>query len=362
MFVTTTYRAFGDVPARYDVLFDRAVRQNFFLSRPWFESLASALTVGKRLWVVAVASQGGEPLALLPMVQEPHAHAWTPRLLHGLANYYAPLFGPIVDRNLFTSEACDALARALTDTADWDVVDLHPMDADGGIFDCLTASLRHAGLWVQSYFCFANWYLQVQGRSFEQYYASLPSILTNTLARKERQVRLKGGARFTIVTGREGLDSAIRTYEAIYTASWKPPEESPELVRGLICLLADRDWLRLGFLYISDAAVAVQLWIVAHGRASIYKLAHLEQFSNLSPGSQLTLEMMRYVLDVDRVDEVDYLTGDESYKRNWMSHRRERMGIIAFDPRKLRGLLVGIRHIGGRMLKRALMPAYASRR
>jgi CelD/BcsL family acetyltransferase involved in cellulose biosynthesis len=57
---------------------------------------------------------------------------------------------------------------------------------------------------------------------------------------------------------------------------------------------------------------------------------------------------MEHVIDRDKVSVVDYLTGDDGYKKDWMTHRRERWGIVAFNPRSLRGLLRAARHFGGR--------------
>jgi CelD/BcsL family acetyltransferase involved in cellulose biosynthesis len=66
---------------------------------------------------------------------------------------------------------------------------------------------------------------------------------------------------------------------------------------------------------------------------SIFKLAYDERFAQLSAGSVLTSQLMRQVIDVDRVAVVDYLTGDDAYKRDWMSHRRERVGVRALQLR-----------------------------
>ena len=62
--------------------------------------------------------------------------------------------------------------------------------------------------------------------------------------------------------------------------------------------------------------------------------------------------VMKHVIDIDRVHTIDYLIGDDPYKKEWMSQRRERHGIIAFNPRRPRGLLAGIRHFAGKELKR----------
>jgi hypothetical protein len=47
--------------------------------------------------------------------------------------------------------------------------------------------------------------------------------------------------------------------------------------------------------------------------------------------------MFQHALEKDRVAEIDYLTGDDPYKSAWMSHRRERIGLIASNLRSPRG-------------------------
>ena len=62
--------------------------------------------------------------------------------------------------------------------------------------------------------------------------------------------------------------------------------------------------------------------------------------------------LMEHVIDKDKVAEVDFLIGDDAYKRDWMSDRRERWGIIAQGPRTLAG---GVGLIG-KILARKLKP------
>src|SRR5260370_2009039 len=100
--------------------------------------------------------------------------------------------------------------------------------------------------------------------------------------------------------------------------------------------------------YIDDAPAAAQVWIVNNGTASIYKIAYDQKFKELSVGSYLTMHLMERAIDVDKVREIDYLSGDDRYKSDWMSHRREHWGILAINPRPLLGALPLIRPVAGR--------------
>jgi hypothetical protein len=42
---------------------------------------------------------------------------------------------------------------------------------------------------------------------------------------------------------------------------------------------------------------------------------------------------MEHVIDVDRVEQIDFLTGNDAYKREWMSDRRERWRLCCFKEK-----------------------------
>ncbi|MDP2323701.1 MAG: hypothetical protein Q8N51_06685, partial [Gammaproteobacteria bacterium] len=42
-------------------------------------------------------------------------------------------------------------------------------------------------------------------------------------------------------------------------------------------------------------------------------------------------------MEEDQVLEVDYLIGNDPYKQAWMNRRRERWGIVAYNPKTLSG-------------------------
>jgi hypothetical protein len=218
------------------------------------------------------------------------------------------------------------------------------------MFRLIIPALRAAGFWVDTYFCFGNWYLDVAGRTYETYFAGLPSKLRNTIVRARKKLEKAGAWSIEIHTeAGSGLTGAIADFEKVYGQSWKHEEPFPDFIGGLCRTAATNGWLRLGVLKLAGEPIASQLWLTKDGHALIYKLAYVEAYKGLSAGSVLSAALMQHAIEVDHAHEIDYLTGDDAYKRDWMSHRRERLGIIAFNPLTLRGLAGSARHFGGKL-------------
>jgi hypothetical protein len=358
MTAVSNVSSFENLPDEFRSLFERAESRSFFFGLPWFRTFAKcALDRGDetRLYTVVASENAREVRIVLPTLRRTADSGFLrARKLHSLSSYYTSLFGPI-GTGATSEAALDALSKALAeDSPRWDILDFKPLALDDSCFAALVSGLKSAGFVVQTYFCFGNWYLQINGRSFEQYFESLPSVLRNTLNRKKKKFEKSGRGHLEIVTGGQGLESAIEAYNKVYLSSWKEPEPYPDFVPSLIRECAHRGALRLGILTIDGEPAAAQFWIVQNGAALIYKLAYDQRFGELSVGTILSAALMKHTIDVDRVSEIDYLTGDDSYKKDWMSDRRERWGILAMNPRTLHGSLAIARHVGGRALKRGL--------
>jgi len=360
MHTTTVYTDLAALPNHYEPLLSRAGNVSLFFTLPWYRNFIQSVLAPSehlRIYAVDAAANASSPLAVLLMrYRDSDAGLLGARMLSGLSNYYTSLFGPVIEPGRSDAQMIlDSLAAGIArDGIRWDLIDLHPLAADTPVFPALVTAFKNAGFIVQSYFCFGNWYLQVRGRTYAEYFETLPSQLKNTIRRKKRQLEKLGKVRIALHQDGTSLEEALRAYEQIYAMSWKIPEPYPKFIPGLCRTCAEAGWLRLGIIYIDDQPAAAQIWIVSSGIAAIYKLAYDERFSKLSAGSILTAYLMEHVIDVDKVHEIDYLTGDDDYKKDWMSDRRERWGIMAFNPRTPRGVLAAVRHLGARAARRAI--------
>lgn len=183
----------------------------------------------------------------------------------------------------------------------------------------------------------ANWRISTDGMDFESYWAARPARLRNTARRRARgsDIEVRIHDRFD--------DQAWADYEAVYRASWKPEEGSFSFLRELAQQEGAAGALRLGLAYHEGAPVAAQLWLTENGEAVIHKLAYAESAKARSPGTTLSMAMFRHALDEDRVKRIDYGTGDEAYKADWMDDRRMLWRLRAFNPGRLRGLAAAAR-------------------
>ena len=158
------------------------------------------------------------------------------------------------------------------------------------------------------------------------------------IRRLDRKFEETSNLRFELTAGPDGLHKAIEDYETVYSRSWKVPEKYPAFIPALIRCMAELGSLRLGLLYLDDPPVAAQIWLVSGGRATIYKIAYDQDYKKLGVGSMLALRMFRHVIDIDKVKEIDYGSGDDPYKKTWLSSRRERWSLEAFNSRTAWGL------------------------
>lgn len=332
--------------AEVTALDDFAPRASIEDSLDWFGLLQRQVypdDAGIRYYYVA---EHGRPTAILPLRRTLQGGV---RTLEALSNYYTSLYAPLLSRDSDPLALRHLLSAATREARGAHVMRFAPLDPDAPGYAALLNELRATGWIPLTFFCFGNWFLRVDG-GWEDYLRKRSANLRSSIKRRNREFAAEGGT-LEVISGPEDLEQAIAAFQEVYSASWKKPEPYPDFVPSLIRLLAARGMLRLGIARLQGRPIAAQLWIAGEGKASIYKVAYHHAYAALSPGTVLTSYLLRHVIEHDRVGEVDFLIGDDDYKKIWMSHRRERWGIVAFNPRTVVGCTLLLKEVAGRLAK-----------
>lgn len=277
----------------------------------WFDALARECGL-KPLHVIA---RSGTDWAILPLRRAANR-------IEALTTWYSFRWRPLIGPGGNCPVLLEALGRDLRKRTAR--LCLAPLPDEDGSTASLALALRRTGWSVRVEQCDVNHYLSVKHRTFADYLASRPGALRTTLKRKS--------AKLSVEILKHFEPGAWAEYEAIYAASWKPDEGAPAFLRRFAEAEAAGGRLRLGLARAEGKTVAAQFWTVEGGTAWIHKLAHLPDAAGLSPGTVLTAALLEHVIDADRVATVDFGTGDDPYKRDWMEQVRPRYQLEALNP------------------------------
>ncbi|PJG49174.1 CelD-like protein [Sphingobium sp. LB126] len=318
MLVAREYRSVMEARQALGTALDRTSTPSLFDRIDWFESLhehcfaetdariIQALEGEHQAWLFLVSPKAGRLSALANW----YSFDWTPIFL-----------GPsdlTVRRRLIEAVA----QNLLKDSAQ---INLYPVTEASGL---LLDAFRRAGWFGVRRPMGGRHILHLNGRTFEEYWAQRPGRLRTLITRKSR------ASRFTLSITDRLTDALWRDYVAVHDRSWKQPEANLPFLHALAARESAAGTLRLGFARLEEQPIATQLWTVENGTALIHKLVHDQALDGASPGSLLSHAMFADVIRNDHVATIDYGTGDNNYKTDWMEQRETLHQLDFFNPRR----------------------------
>lgn len=319
------YSKWKQLPTSANQLFEEHARTSIFFSRTWLESLDKVIQHDDQSLLLACVIEGRQVLAILPLMFRDGKH------LYSLKHFYSSLYTLLLVQHN-QQAVLNCLVQGL-DRMSIESLRLDPIAEDDHNVQMLQSTMVSSGYQCHRHFRFYNWIYRLQGQSYEEYMATRPSRVRNTVSRKQRKLQREHGYQIRLYTDND-LELALNDYNHVYRNSWKAHEQFDGFIDNLSKTLAQAGWLRLAVLYIDEQPAAAQLWFVVHDRASIFKLVYDEAWKQYSPGSILISYLMKHVIEIDKVSEIDFLTGNDAYKQDWMSERRERWMLSLYKPHK----------------------------
>lgn len=317
-----------------------------FLCFEWFKLWLEHFLKDSRLLILLLYREG-EIVTIVPfLIKEEKLKRINVRKIDLLGNVYSPiryfLFSRFDDeervKNLYY------IFHFLSSVyKNWDILDLYAIPEENNCFNVLRMAIKGTGLRHLDYSCFGDWYLDEINFSWEQYFKKFNSKFRHNIRYRREKLEKAGNFEVKIIRSKdEAIDQYMDLYYEVYAKSWQKKEGvGPTFHLDLAKIAARNGWLRLGFLFLNGNAISSQFWLSCKRNAFILKTVYDQNYKEYSPGQILTTEMMKHVMDIDKVKMMDYLHGDESYKKEWTFKRRERKGILVYNN-NIKGNYLGL--------------------
>lgn len=308
-----------------------------FLDYYWFRAFSKYVVhaMGQPQWLVL--SNGDSTMALMPMVARKIGRC---HILQSMTNYYCPYFD-IIANDISRAELTEELIKRAKPIFDqYDRIDILPLidEVKGRFLAAFNIDNFHCHQYRHS----TNW-RKLGITDFSEYWSARSSKLRATISRKYRKL-LKLEHEIRIYSG-DISEKALADYHRVYFKSWKTNEPHPAFIDAIVNQSNDEKSLRLGIIYIDKTPAAAQIWLVRSGTGYIMKLAYDPQFSAFSVGSVLSYKLFEHVIKTDGIQNIDYLTGNDAYKMDWMDSSRQIYGIEIANTASFLGKFFAVRHM-----------------
>ncbi len=322
---------------------------DFFSSLAWYQAFAGSCieTRAKPLFLCGTGHYpNGEAFLFLPMrtpAGQPSSDL-PQSLTRGetvasMTNYESVYMDPILEYSpLDHSRVLSDLQSFSRRMQKFLVADFNHCDPRTDAQDKIVTILKALGYSVRKYSFRNMLYETVDGQSYAGYLSSLSKSLRSNLNTCSNRISRAGRVECEIVSG-DCQNHHIKAVFAVHAASWKNDELFPDFTRAIIEAAARCGTLRLGILKLDGEPIAVQIWIVSGGTATIYRIHYIQEYAHLSPGTVLQSKMLEHIIDVDQVKEIDFGIGDEGHKARWLTQRRTVGGVVGFDQSSISGRL-----------------------
>lgn len=260
---------------------------------------------------------------------------YSAKMLNSMTNYYSPIFG-LADQPLSKCPDQQTVKQQKEAFSKFDFINVVPLFLEQA--NNWKNAFEQIGFRGFIYQHSVNWY-ETNISNLDDFWQRRPSKLINTLKRKQDLMRKQSG--FTIRIYNEGnqeqLMQALIDYHQVYYHSWKRSEPTPAFIDSICQFCWSNQALRIGVIYFENKPIAAQIWFVYKDTAKIFKLAYHTDYNRFSPGTVLTAALMDYVINQDKVQNIDFLTGNDEYKKDWMSEKRYLYGLQLCNKTTIRG-------------------------
>jgi CelD/BcsL family acetyltransferase involved in cellulose biosynthesis len=335
---------FEKLRTAWDNLAEKQGASTPFLCFDWFKVWLAHFLKGDKLLILLLYKEH-EIVVIAPFLIKTESYKGINiNRIELIGNVYSPfryfLFSELNDEERIRNLSF-IFQSLFKDYKNWDVLELTGIPEENKCFDVLKMAVKQRRVKYADFVCFGDWYMDEIECSGDEYFNQLPERIRKDVSYCKRRLQKMGKCEFKLIRNGDEIDHHMDLYYAIYSKSWQEREGiGPTFHRDLAKMAVRNGWLRLGFLCLDGSPIASQFWISCNGCAFILKTVYDQDYKKYSPGKILTSEIVKFVIDFDKVKAIDYVQGDETYKQDWTPKRRERKSLLVFNS-SIKGQYLG---------------------
>jgi CelD/BcsL family acetyltransferase involved in cellulose biosynthesis len=335
--VITEPHEFERIGPVWDDLVRRAQPAHPFLTHAWFRTWWDAFGGDRRLYVVVV-HDGRGPIAIAPLMR-----ARTKVLgvevdaVEPIVNDHTPRYEFILtDRR---RAACRTIWEHLRDAGHgWQLLFARQLPSGSITLSTLAACAEQDGYLVGRRTWESSPFVSFSG-TWARFYAARSRNHRSKVNTGLNRLRRLGAVQLETVTEGPMIETALQDGFRIEAAAWKArtgtaivcDETVGRFYRDLATRAASAGTLRLLFLNVAGRRIAFAYALEAYNRLFVLKAGYDPEFARYSPYNVLCALVFQDAF-ARRLDEYEFLGGNEAWKRSWTDHVHTHEWLYVFRP------------------------------
>jgi CelD/BcsL family acetyltransferase involved in cellulose biosynthesis len=335
--VVSNFEGLLALQATWDEVLAQSAAPHPFLDHSWIRTWWECFGAGHTLYVLVVRA-GTTVIGIAPlMLSETRLYGIAVRRLSFLENDHSPRCGFILAR-ASAGQACRAIWDHLQREKSWDMLELNHLPADGDTLARLSTNARDSGYLCGTRELERSPYVPLSG-DWETYLKGLGRSHRRNMRKRLNRLQREGRLELEVVSGSDGLSSAIEDGMRIEAAAWKEENGtamcSDPAVRRFYNAYAESagvaGTLRLLFLKFNGARIAFSYALCERDRLYVLKAGYDPAFARYSPYQVLCYLVLQESF-ARGVTEYDFLGHCERWKLEWKADVRPHVGLFVFRP------------------------------
>lgn len=368
--IVNSIESFYALESDWNNLAEKNELKDYYISFSWIKSyIESTKKKPKDLYIICVTLEGAL-VAIVPLsITSSKGRVFDLKTLQFIGNVYTPFWSAIYEKSKL-DEIVKAIVEHLFNTGenDWELMKINEVSEKDPFIIAFDELLKRRG--AKTYFSGMESNVQVILSGYdtaEDYFKGLKKNFRQNIRTSINRFNKDGNFKILIPhENQNGLDQAMDDYYEVYNASWKDSEGDSGFHRKLAHITKREGKLRFFQLYLklddtdgepdsrqytawdseingeeetpSDDYVPIaSIYYVLHkGCAYCLKMSYKLGYNKYGAGTVLLWYSIKYMLERDEINLIDFQKGEDAYKLQWGEVRGCRRLYSVYNANSLR--------------------------